>query len=307
MKIVFRFAIFFLVLFGTFFIMEQPSNLSAKHSSLPAQANNKVQTDKRPLYHFGTPPYQKGQAIDEIRTLYKPMLTWLGDQAGCRFDFIGADTYDEMIKMVAEGKVQLAALGPVPYLLAKQQNPKIKLLLTELKWDEEKKHLIDTYRGYILTLKKREDLKTLWDLKGKKFAFVNRHSTSGYKYPNALMKQKGINPNIFFSKIYFLGSHPRVTDALVAGSIDAGSTWGYNWSQAVRKHGDIFKPIFRTPPIPHQAIVAHPSLPDHISHKIQKVLPAIDPSLLKGLQNAGFAIRPDSFYDGMRLLLEGKK
>jgi len=271
MKKVYSFAIFFLVLFGTF--------------SLPAQANNKIRTDKRPLYHFGTPPYQKGQAIDEIRTLYKPMLTWLGDQV----DFVGADTYAEMIKMVAEGKVQLAALGSVPYLLAKQQNPKIKLLLTELKWDEEKKHLIDTYRGYIL------------------FAFVNHHSTSGYKYPNTLMKQKGIDPNNFFSKIYFPGSHPRVTDALVAGSIDAGATWGYNWSQAVKKHGDLFKSIFKTPPIPHQAIVAHPSLPDHISHKIQKVLPTIDPSLLKGLQNAGFAIRPDSFYDGMRLLLEEKK
>ncbi len=123
MKIVYSFTIFFLVLFGTFF--------------LPAQANNEIRTDKRPLYHFGTPPYQKGQAIDEIRTLYKP--------------------------------------------------------------------------------------------------------------------------------------------------------------------------IFRTPPIPHQAIVAHPSLPDHIKHKIQKVLPMIDPSLLKGLQNAGFAIRPDSFYDGIRLLLEEKK
>ena len=264
MKIAYGFAIIFLVLFGTFFVhalslhadtnvpqalknTDQPSNLSANHStSLLAQADNNIQNDKRPLYHFGTPPYQKGQAIDEIRTLYKPMLTWLGDQVDCRFDFIGADTYAEMIKMVVEGKVQLATLGPVPYLLAKQQNPKIKLLLTELKWDEEKKHLIDTYGGYILALKKREDLRTLWDLKNKKFAFVNHHSTSGYKYPNALMGQKGINPNKFFSKIYFPGSHPRVTDAIVAGSVDAGATWDYNWSQAIRKHGDLFKPIFKS-------------------------------------------------------------
>jgi len=165
MKKVCCYAIFFLVLFGTLFVhalslhpdttvpqtlknTDQLSDLSTKPStSLLSQANDKIQTDKKPLYHFGTPPYQKGQAIDKIRTLYKPMLTWLGDQAGCRFDFIGADTYDEMIKMVAEGKVQLAALGPVPYLLAKQQNPKIKLLLTELKWDEEKKHLIDTEKA----------------------------------------------------------------------------------------------------------------------------------------------------------------
>ncbi|MBU8848354.1 MAG: phosphate/phosphite/phosphonate ABC transporter substrate-binding protein [Desulfobacterales bacterium] len=262
------------------------------------------QPEKRSLYYFGIPPHQKGQSIDEIRDLYKPMLKWLGDQVGCRFHFIGADTYEEMIKMITEGKVHLAGLGPVPYVVAKQQNPNIKLLLTELRWDKEKKNSIDSYRGDILALKNRADLKSLWDLKGKKFAFVNHHSTCGYRYPNVLMREKGINPDNFFNKFYFLGSHPRVTDAIAAGSVDAGATWDFNWDQAVKKHGDVFKSILKTPPIPNLTIVAHPSLPDYICFKIQKILPTIDPSLLKGLPTTGFVLRPDSFYDGIRSLVE---
>ena len=259
--------------------------------------------DNRPLYHFGIPPYQKGQSVDRIRHLYKPMLTWLGDQVGCRFDFIGAETYEEMIKMVADGKVQLAGLGPVPYVAAKRQNPGIKLLLTELRLDQDKK-LADSYRGYILVLKTRKDINTLKDLRGKKFAFVNRNSTCGYRYPNALMRQKGIKPNKYFSKVYSLGSHPRVTDAIAAGSVEAGATWYYNWSRAKAKHGDVFKQILETPPVPNLTIVAHPSLPDEICAKIQRVLPTIDPSLLKGLPTCGFVVRPDSFYDGIRLLVD---
>ena len=285
--------------------IEHSSDLSTKPStSLLVQANTKSPADKKPIYYFGVPPFQKGQSIDEIRDLYKPMLQWLGDRIACRLHFIGGATYEEMIKMVEDGKVQLAGLGPTPYVVAKRQNPNIKLLLTELRWDKEKQDLVDAYHGYILVLKNRMDLKSVWDLKDKKFAFVNLNSTCGYCYPIAMMREKGINPDNFFSKFYFLGSHPRVTDTIVTGSVDAGATWDFNLSQAVKKHGDVFKPIFKTPPVPNHAIVAHPSLPDHICQKIQEILPTIDPSLLKGLPTAGFVIRPDSFYDGIRLLLE---
>ena len=115
-----------------------------------------------------------------------------------------------------------------------------------------------------------------------------------------------INPSTFFSKIYFLGTHPRVTDAIVAGSVDAGATWDFNLLRAVKKHGDVFKPIYKVQ-IPNLTIVAHPSLPDRISSRIRKILPTINPSLIKDVPPAGFVVRPDSFYGEVRLLLEENK
>jgi len=288
----------------TFKNIDEPSNHFTKPSIFTlAQADKKAKGDKKPLYHFGIPPYQRGQRVDEIRDQYKPFLIWLGQQVGCRFDFIGGETYDEMIRMVVKGEVHLAGLAPASYVIAKEQNPKIKLLVTELKWDEKKKNLVDFYNGYIIALKKREDIKTLLDLKGGKFAFVHLNSTSGYRYPNAIMREKGINPNSFFSKTYFLGTHPRVTDAIVAGSVDAGATWDFNLSRAIKKHGDEFRVITKVQ-IPNLTIVAHPSLPPHIRSRIQEALLMIDPSLLKNIPPAGFAVRPDSFYDEVRLLIE---
>jgi len=255
-----------------------------------------------PVYYFGIPPYQKGQSIDEIRALYKPMLTWLGKQVGCNFNFAGSNTYEGMISKLVSGRVQLAGMGGNEYITAKSRNPNLKLLFTELKWNDDRTKLIDSYTGYILVLKSRADLNKLDDLKGKRFSFVNQHSTSGFRFPNALMRKKGLVPNEFFSTVLFLGSHPRVTDAIAAGSIDAGATWDFNWGRAIKKHGDIFKAVFTTPPIPNLTIVAHPSLPDDIVRKIEKILPDIDVSLLKGLPTAGFVKRPDSFYDSIRTL-----
>lgn len=46
-----------------------------------AQADKNATDDQKPLYHFGIPPYQRGQRVDEIRDQYKPFLVRLPDQA----------------------------------------------------------------------------------------------------------------------------------------------------------------------------------------------------------------------------------
>jgi len=261
-----------------------------------------------PTYHFCVPPYQKGQTIDSIRLLFLPMLTWLGKQIGCRFDVVGAATYDESVDMLAQGKVHLAWLGPASYVTAKQMNPHIQVLVTELHWNTERTQLTDTYTSNIVSLKRRTDIQNLKDLKGKKFAFVDHISTTGFVYPNYLLREQGIIPGEYFERVFFLGSHPRVTDAVVAGSVDAGATWDFNLAEARKKHGDVFTVLLKSPPIPNNVIAAHPSLPADIREKIINLLPSIDRPLLEGTSAAGFVVRPDSVYDQVRQVMErGKK
>ncbi|MCK5196769.1 MAG: PhnD/SsuA/transferrin family substrate-binding protein [Spirochaetales bacterium] len=104
--------------------------------------------------------------------------------------------------------------------------------------------------------------------------------------------------------VFFPASHPRVTDSIVAGSVDGGATYDYNFTQAVIKHGNVFKVIVESPPMPTQAFMAHPSLPDSVCDGIQRALPTINPSLLEGLDRYGYIIRQDSYYDLIRLMIE---
>lgn len=251
---------------------------------------------------FGITPWQKGQQSDDIKKLYRPLLNYLEQKTGDTYLIISANTYGQMIEYISNGMVDFATLSPVPYIKAKVNNPKIQIIATYLQWNKSRTQKIDSYLGYIVVKKTRTDLNSIESLAKSRFGFVKKESSSGFKYPNSLLKEKGIHYLEYFSQVYFLGSHPRVTDAIMAGSIDAGATWDFNLSQARKKHGDLFKIIFTTPPIPNLCIAAHPKLGKKRINSIREHLLTVPENLLKGLPNTGFVFKPDSFYDVVRKL-----
>ena len=272
-------------------------------ASEAVDSSQQLAEDTRPLIRIGITPWQKSQSVDEMREQYRPLLAWLGDQIGYHLMIVGGRSYEDTIELIADGSVQLAVLSPVPYAQAKRKNPALELIGTELKWNESRTALTDSYRGFIISRKDRADIVTIADLKGKQLGFVNEESTSGWRYPNALLLTAGIDVRRM-ATVYFLGSHPRVTDALVAGSIDAGATWDYNLAEAVRKHGDAFKVILRTPPIPNICLVAHASLPPALCARIRTLLTTAPAERFAKTPMQGYVERPDSFYDVVRTLID---
>lgn len=267
----------------------------------PAEAAEGASAGQGASYVFGVPPWQRGQSVDDIRRLYRPMLDYLQERIGARITLVSSSTYEDMIDYLATGRVHFGTISPRPYIQAKARNGGIELLLTELSWTPDRTARTDSYRGLIVALKSRDDLRTLADLRGRRFAFVTAESTSGFRYPAAILRNAGIDHRRDFAESVFVGSHPRVTDAIAAGSVDAGATWDFNQAQAIDKHGDVFKTLAAVA-IPNLCIAAHPSMPPEIRAAIRAALLSVDPTLLEGLPTAGYVERPDSFYDVVRSL-----
>lgn len=257
------------------------------------------------ICRFGIPPWQKGRSFNEERKKYLPFLQWLSSQTNCKFVPVGATSYEDLIEKITTGKVHLAELAAVTYVQAKKTNPETQLLATGLTWNKDHSKLIDSYRSVIVSLKKHKNIETLYDLQGMPVGFVNQESSSGFVYPASLIREKDINHETYFSKTYFLGSHPNVTDAIVAGSIMAGATSDKNFSIAKQKHGDVFNVLWRSPEIPNVLIAAHPSLADSVRNTLIIQLPHVPSELLTELKFIkGFVVKPDSFYDVTRTVLE---
>ena len=123
-----------------------------------------------PLYRFGVPPWQRGQSVDDIRRLY-----------------------EDMVHYFADGRVDFGTISPVPYVSAQRLNPGVKLLLTELSWDPTRTKRVDSYQGMIVTLRARDDINTVDDLRGKRMGFVSEESTSGFVFPSAYLQSIGID------------------------------------------------------------------------------------------------------------------
>ncbi len=279
------------------------ASLLACCAGVYAQAASDAVVDRLPPYRFGVPPWQKDLSGDDIKVFYRPMLDELQAKLGRRILLVGARDYAEILQLLADGKVDLASISPVPYLMARHKNPGITMILTELSWNGDHSAKHDYYEGHIVTLKSRTDINTLEDLKGKRFAFVAKESTSGFVVPKNMLAQRGLAWENSFSQSFFLGSHPRVTDALVAGSVDAAATWDFNLTQAIAKHGDVFKVLADSGHIPNLGVAAHPSVSLADRRTIQQVLTKIDPAKLKGLSAAGYVVRPPESYDSISRLL----
>ncbi len=260
--------------------------------------------ESMPVYRFGVPPWQVGQSTDDIVRLYRPMVEWLGQRIGARFVIVGARNYNEMVELMANESIQVASISPLPFVLAQSRNPRVRMLATELSWSVDGKKIDASYESFIVARRDRDDIDAVESLRGKRFGFVRAQSTSGYVYTMAYLMRSEIDYQEFFERAYFLGSHPRVTDAIAAGSIDAGATWDFNLRQAIRKHGPIFKILAVTGTIPNLGIAANGSLPPEVQVALQAALLDIDHSLLEGLPGAGYVVKDDAYYDPVREVLE---
>ncbi len=80
------------------------------------------------------------------------------------------------------------------------------------------------YKGQFIA-KADSGIKTLADLKGKTFCFVDPNSASGYIVPRIVLKANGVDPDTDFKATVNAGSHPNVAIAVYKGDCDAGVTF----------------------------------------------------------------------------------
>lgn len=215
--------------------------------------------------------------------------------------------YKELAERVLDDSVDLAWINTLNYVRLKEQIPSIKYLATYMELNPDTGTITPYYRSYIITTK-ASGLQSLADLKGKRFAFTDIGSTSGYAYPNLLLKKNGIQPHEYFLKVFFLKKHDRVVKALAKNSIDAGAVSDGTYFTAQKNYSDMFRIIAESAPIPLDAVVAAEHVNNDVVKEYQEALAAMPRDSefcrktldLLGWNAAGFDIRDDSFYDSVR-------
>lgn len=123
-----------------------------------------------------------------------------------------------VIESFGTGRADLAAIGTFDYVLAKDiKKYPVEAVLNIVRGENEM-----TYKSAILA---RTDSKinSIEDLKGKKFAYVDAASASGYILPALLFKDKKIE----LGQTVFAGRHDNVVTMLYQRQVEAGAVY-YN-------------------------------------------------------------------------------
>jgi phosphate/phosphite/phosphonate ABC transporter binding protein len=174
-----------------------------------------------------------------------------------------ASDYNSILNLLIKGNIDIAWMASNTSVEARN-NPEIELLVKPIRFNT------DSYRGIIIA---RQDsgINSLDELKGKKFAWVEKESASGYIFPKALLLEAGLDPERDFSEATFLGKHDAVVLNVLLGKFDAGACYDDARTTLRDKSKiDELRILATTQDIANEPIICRKSLPADLIEKIKK-------------------------------------
>ena len=224
----------------------------------------------------------------EMIKQHKPLLDYLEKRLKkfgySKVKLVLAKDYEGIKKKLERGDIDIAWFGTALYAQLLNEGKEYPVIVRAV-WKG-----MPTYRGMIV-VRYDSPIRTLKDLKGKRFAFVDEHSSSGFEYPLALLVENGINPRTDFSQIGFLKQHDRVLKAVYLGKFDAGAVYKDARKRIAKEiPPNKFRIIAETQDIPTEPIVARKDLDKGIVDELKKAFLSLkldDPEGRKILRSFG--------------------
>lgn len=232
----------------------------------------------------GLIPSEDSQAMIKSSQL---VLDQLQERLGMPVKPFVATDYNGVIEALRAGKLDVAYLGPFSYVLANKVAGADAFAVAVTK-----KTGTSAYHSLIIA-RKDSGIRSLDDLKGHTFAFVDPSSASGHLFPKAGLEQSGHDPKTLFSRVIFSGSHDAsilavanrkvdaaaVADRILAGAISSGQV----------KQDDL-QVVWKSDDIPESPMVWRKNLDAELQKKLVAAFASIkdvpwgDQGLLNGFQ-----------------------
>jgi len=171
---------------------------------------------KYPELTFAVVPAENASGVIDRWT---PFAEYLSKQLGVKVTLRVANDYAAVIEGQRAGNIQIAYYGPASFSRARVTGVKTDAFAIDVNSDGSK--------GYysVFYVLAKSPYQKLEDLKGKNLGLVDPNSTSGNNMPRFKMNQMGVDPDAFFSKVVFTGSHVNAVLALAQGTVDICANW----------------------------------------------------------------------------------
>jgi len=226
-------------------------------------ACSSVYTHAQQVLNLGMVPSEDPRVVIQDN---QAMLDHLKRRLGMEVKpFVAAD-YNGVIEALRAKRLDVAFLGPFSYVLATTVADVEAFALPET--DKQGA----TYKAIIIARKDR-GYKSLADLKGKTFAFVDPSSTSGHLFPKAALVKAGFDPDRHFSRVIFSGGHDASALAVNNGKVEAAAVadalLDVAFIKGALKREDI-QVLWTSSAIPGAPMAYRKDLPEDLKARIRK-------------------------------------
>lgn len=166
-------------------------------------------TEKNPVKLFFVPSVD-AKVLEGNAKVFED---YLEKNTGYKFNVQIPQSFIAVVEAFGTKRADIAAINTFGYIMAHQKYG-AEAVLTVIR------HGSATYQSQFLT-KTASSIKSLKDLEGKKVAFVDPASASGYLLPMKTLRDLNVKP----SETVFAMKHDTVVSMIYQGQVDAGATF----------------------------------------------------------------------------------
>ena len=255
-----------------------------------------INAQEKPLI-LGIHPYLSST---EIYKRFSPLADHLSRELGRPVQIHIESTYDSHVAAIGRGKADIALMGPAPYVQLTGRYGRVPLLAAfETKGSR-------TFKG-VIAVRRDSPIKTLAQLRGKKFGFGPAPSTMSNLVPRYMLLKAGIDLKLL-GKAEFLTNHENIAIGVLSGDFDAGALKEDIFNEYAQQG---LSALAISEPIPDHLFVARAGLPEDLVRRISKILISIKDTedgrrILGSIQKTLTALvtARDTDYDVLRKLLD---
>ncbi len=243
--------------------------LAASSLALAGTAHAQSWKSAYPELVLAVVPAENASGVTER---YGPFVEYLSQTLGTKVTLRVANDYAAVIEGQRNGSIHLAGYGPASYARAIVTGVKVEPFVTTVNSDGTV--------GYYSVFYVRADspYKTIDDLKGKNLGLVDPNSTSGNNVPRFALNKLKLNPETFFGRVTYTGSHENAVIALQQKTVDVAANWwnaenDSNLTRMVKKglaKQEDFRIIYKSDLIPNSPFAYLTSLPPDLKAAITK-------------------------------------
>ena len=199
----------------------------------------------------------------------EPLVARLEKATGRKVTLTIPQNYAAVVEAMVQGQVDVAHFGGFTFVQANKRAGAVPLVQRDR--DRE-------FHSKLITA--RDDVRSLADLRGKRFAFGDVNSTSGHLMPAYFMRKEGVDPAVIDQAIY-TGAHDATALAVAERRVDAGALDEAVWER-LTKEGKIdaskVRVFWTTPPFVDYVWAARKDLDPAVAKKVAATFLALDPS-----------------------------
>lgn len=240
---------------------------------LPSLAAAQSWRASHPELTFAVVPAENASGVNDR---YAPFVAYLTRALGTKVTLRVANDYAAVIEGQRAGNIHIAYYGPSAYARALMTGAQVETIAIEVNEDGTK--------GYysVFLVKRDSAYQTVQDLRGKNLGLVDPNSTSGNNVPRFALNKMGINPDQFFGRVVYTGSHENAIIALQQGTVDMAANWWNDESESnlmrmerkgMAKYAD-FRIVFKSDQIVNSPMAMLTTLPAELREAIRTTIMA---------------------------------